>query len=302
MPDLKLIAPSDLLLDPENARLEQPNVGQREALRALAKLLDTYLVVLAADIVRWGLDLSTLPIVMQSGDDAGRYIVLEGNRRLAALKVLENPDSIVGAVPAATVADLKELSKQYQNSPIESVRCLVVKERSEADHWIELRHTGRNDGAGILTWGSDESSRFKARSGEIPIHTQALNFLEGRGAITSDKRRGKWVTNLKRLLDTPEVREKFGLSYEGGELRVLGKPAHVEKALMHVVNELTSGKTKVGKIYTKEQRLEYIKKLPPGIAVTIPKAAGKLVARFIRLKLFDYFKSKAVEPENAETV
>lgn len=271
MPDVKLVAPSDLLLDAENARLAQPNVGQREALRALATLLDRYLVGLAADIVAFGIDPSTLPIVMPSGDDAKRYIVLEGNRRLAALKVLENPESITGAVPHATSAELRALSSQYQSSPIEAVRCLVVKDRTESDHWIELRHTGRREGAGILPWGSDESERFRARSGGMALHTQALNFLEHRGVIGAEKRRGRWVTNFRRLLDTAEVREKLGVSAENRELRLLGNPKQVEKALLHVVDDLTSGRVKVGHIYTKDQRIEYANNLPSDVVVKIKK-------------------------------
>jgi hypothetical protein len=124
----------------------------------------------------------------------------------------------------------------------------------------------------------------------------SLNFLEGRGAIAAEKRRGKWVTNLKRLLDTPEVRERLGLAYERGELRVIGKPADVQKALTHVVDDLASGKTKVGEIYTKQQRVDYIDKLPPNLIVKIPKKAGrgkkvsppKRPTRPIRAKPRDY--------------
>jgi hypothetical protein len=274
MPDVKLIAPSDLLLDPENPRLAQPNVGQREALRALATHLDRSLVGLATDIVRHGIDLSSMPIVMLSGDDAKRYVILEGNRRLAALRILENPDSITGAVPPTTLRDLKELCPQYQSNPIETIRCLVVKDRPEAAHWIELRHTGRREGAGILPWGSDESSRFRARSGQTEIHTQALNFLEERGDITPEKRRGRWVTNLRRLLDTAEVREKLGLGVENQELRVLGRPDQVAKALLHVVDDLSSGRVKVGEIYNKDQRIEYANKLPAEVVVKIKQTKG----------------------------
>jgi hypothetical protein len=39
-----------------------------------------------------------LPIVTpMKKDNANRYIAREGNRRLAALKALENPDALVGA-------------------------------------------------------------------------------------------------------------------------------------------------------------------------------------------------------------
>jgi hypothetical protein len=272
MPDVKLIAPSDLLLDPENARLAQPNVGQREALRALAGLLDRYLVGLALDIVRFGMDPSTLPIVMPSGDDAKRYVILEGNRRLAAIKVLENPDSITGVVPQSTLSDIKKVCSQYQDNPIESIRCLVMKDREEAAHWIELRHTGRREGAGIIPWGHDESTRFRARSGKVPIHTQVLNFLENRGDLAPEKRRGKWLTNLRRLLDTAEVREKVGIGFENGELRILGAESKVAKALLYVIDDLASGRTKVADIYNKKLRIRYANKIPQRLVVKIGKA------------------------------
>jgi len=106
MPDVKLVSPADLLFDTANPRLSEPNTGQREAWRSLAMLLDRKLLVLARDIVAYGIDPSTLPIVMSSGDDAKRYIVLEGNRRLAALKSLENPEAIVGAIPQPTLNEM----------------------------------------------------------------------------------------------------------------------------------------------------------------------------------------------------
>jgi hypothetical protein len=193
------------------------------------------------------------------------------------------------------MAELKALSRQYQESPIGSIRCLVVKDRAEADHWIELRHTGRNEGAGILSWSHDDATRFRARSGEVPPHTQALNFLEEQGALTPQMRKGRWVTNFKRLLDTQEVRDKLGISVENGEFRPLGNPAKVAKALMYVVDDLESGRVKVGDIYKKPQRVEYADRIPSHI-VAKPlktskgpaKKASKKSVKPIRPKPRDY--------------
>lgn len=280
MPDVKLVSPADLLFDPENPRLSQPNIGQREAWRTLANLLDRKLYKMAEDIVTHGIDPSTLPIIMASGDDAKRYIVLEGNRRLAALKSLENPEAIVGAVPQATLTDMRHLSKKYQANPVESLRCLVVKDRPEADHWIELRHSGQMEGVGVLPWGSDEASRWRARSGKMELHTQALNYLEQRGNLSAEKRRGKWTTTFKRLIGTPQVRAKLGIDLKNGELQILGDPARVAKSLMHVVDEVASGKVTSRTTDSRKDRIKYANKLPDSVVVPIlkgaqPKAASK---------------------------
>jgi hypothetical protein len=282
MPDVKMLSPADLLFDPENPRQSQPNLGQRELWRSLATLLDRKLFKQAQDIVTYGLDLSTLPIVVAAGDDAKRFIVLEGNRRLAALRSLENPEGIVGAVPQATLSDMRGLSRKYQESPIESVRCLVVKERSEADHWIELRHSGQMEGAGVLPWGSDESNRWRARGGKAAIQTQALDWLERRGDIKPEQRRGRWTTTFRRLLATPEIQEKIGVDWKDGVLQILGDPAKVAKALLYVMNTIVSGpeRSRVTSrtASKKANRVRYANRIPDDIAVRVEAGAKATAA------------------------
>jgi hypothetical protein len=274
MADKISIPPSNLLIDAENPRLPQPNTGQREAQRALAEYQKQKLLVLATSIVEKGLDPSNLPIVMATHDDLKRYIVLEGNRRLTALKALENPDSLVGAVDDDVLGKLRELSRKYQAAPIESVSCLLVKSREEANHWIELRHTGLNEGAGVMPWGSDESSRFRARSGRAEIHSQALDILEKHGHLTPEKRRKVPASSFKRLLGTPELRAKIGLDLRDGELILTGDAKPVAKALAFIAEELTAGRVKTEDIYTREKRIKYANGLPNDIIVTPSKPDG----------------------------
>ena len=77
------IAVASLLVDLKNWRLPQPQSGQREAQREIARRQGDKLLKLAEDIAKYGPNLADLPIVMPSGT---RYIVLEGNRRLVALR------------------------------------------------------------------------------------------------------------------------------------------------------------------------------------------------------------------------
>jgi hypothetical protein len=138
-----------------------------------------------------------------------------------------------------------------------------------------LRHTGQNEGRGIVPWGSDEVARFNARTGELELHTQILNFLERRGYLSAEDRSKVPVTSLKRLVETPDVRKRLGIEVQRGKLALLADEKRVAKALLHVIEDLATGKTKVGDIYTKELRLDYAKKLPPNITVTPSKPIGK---------------------------
>lgn len=268
------LAPADLLIDEENPRISEPNSGQRKALESLAGLLGKKLRSLAADIVKYGLDPSNLPVVMPVVGSPSRYWVLEGNRRLAALRALENPESVSDAVKPVVLQQLRKLSREYAKNPIDSVTCLLINNRDEARHWILLRHTGLNNGAGILPWGSDDAARFKHRTGLPEVHSQAMNFLQSRGDLSVELRRKVPATNLKRLLETPAVRAKLGLDVERGELQLVADANHVAKALMYVVNDLVTKKTRVGQIYTKAQREEYAQRLPADIVVTSRTRTG----------------------------
>ena len=258
---------SSLLIDAENPRLAQPNAPQRDVFRASAAHQGNKLVVLAEDIVEYGLNPSELPIVRAL--EGGRYVVLEGNRRLTALKALENPDSLAGAVSPSVLGKLRKLSRNYHEAPIEEVSCAVLPIK-EAHHWMVIRHTGENKGAGIVPWGSDDTGRFRARTGveKERIDTQVLNFLQSSQHIDPEKRSKVPVTSLRRLLGTPHVRSKLGIDIKDGVVHLNAETHRVVSALLYVIDDLTAENgTKTEHIYTSEKRREYADNLPPDVVI-----------------------------------
>jgi len=275
MSDIAQVSVADLLADAQNPRLPEPNLGQREVLRAMAQEQGRKLLVLARDIVRYGLDPSELNIVKPFEGPSGRYVVLEGNRRLTALKALENPELLDGAVSRSVLTEMRRLSKQYQSAPIDSIPCVVVGSREEARHWIELRHGGELGGAGIVRWNSHDISRFRARSGVVELHTQALDFLVDRRYLSREERRRVPATSFKRLIESPDVRDRVGVEAIDGRLKMLADESEVGKALLYIAQDLAAGNTKTKDIYTKENRLEYARKLPAHIVVTPTLTRGQ---------------------------
>ena len=266
MSDPMPIPVADLLVDEENPRLSTPNQGQRETIRAMAEFQGNRLQALATDIVHYGLDSSELFIAMEV--DNKRYVVLDGNRRVTALKALENPEIVNGAVSGSVLAALKKQSSEYHSNPIDAVLCVVVNNRTEADHWIELKHTGYQDGAGPLRWGSDEGARFRARTGgTLDAETQALNFLQRRGNITSEFRGKVPATTYRRLLRTPAVREKLGIDWKDNTLLIVGEEAAVAKVLLHIADDLVQRRVTVRNLDRKEDRVRYVNSLPPELLV-----------------------------------
>ena len=257
------IAVSNLLFDGENPRLTTSSQCQRDILRTIVSHQKDKLRVLAEDILTYGLNPSELLVVRSSANQENRFIVIEGNRRLAALRVLENPNFAGNNVPSSVVKNLKRLSKRYQNVAIEKVPCVVVEDDGEARHWIEVKHLGPLDGAGTVLWEPDEKSRYRAKGGERPeIQLQVLDFLQKRGDISSESRKKVAVTTLRRLLGTPEVRLILGMEWSDHQLKALGDRDDVAKVLSHVVSDIATRKINVMSVHKKEQRIAYANSLP----------------------------------------
>ena len=268
MPDYLTVPVASLLVDELNPRLSQPSSGQRVAIRALAKVQGRKLQVLAKDIVENGLNPGDLTIVMPFGSGANRFVVLDGNRRLTALRVLENPDLLVEAVAPSARNAIRKLALAYRQSPITEIPCVVFDGREEANHWIELRNAGEGGGAGPVQWGSDETDRFRTRTGGQPnFATQILNFLEIRGDITSERRQNTAATTLTRILGSPDIRPRLGLEQSNGSLFAVGELEDVAKALTYIVNEISERRLDVTNVYTKKQRTDFANQLPAEIRV-----------------------------------
>lgn len=82
----------------------------------------------------------------------GKYIVVEGNRRLAAVKTLRNPELLAGArvtPPEITAA---------ADSSTSTLPVVVVDHRDDADDYIGFKHIN-----GPSTWGSLAKAKFAVK-------------------------------------------------------------------------------------------------------------------------------------------
>lgn len=253
-----------LVLDLDNARLGEPQESQPEAYLALAKQQGRKIIELAKDIVEYGTDPTTLLAVVATEGRRRRYKVIEGNRRTLALKALETPSIILNELSPNDQKQLQALSKRYLDDPIEEVHCALFDTEDEARHWVKLRHTGANEGVGLVEWNSDEKDRWDARHGGRNVRSaagQVVDFLAAVDGANAGHEKVP-VTTLKRLLNTPAVRERLGLEKTGGRLLSHYPKNEVAKGLRRLVDDLRSRAITVPDVYTETQRLDYINNLP----------------------------------------
>jgi len=262
MSEIQPLRHTSLLIDTRNPRLPEFKKSQREALLEIFSGYRPKILNLAQDIVSFDLNPAELPIVIPKQRDSDCFIVLEGNRRIIALRILENPDLVSEQLTSSQKAKLHKLADQYQDEPITEVNCVVMASREDAQHWIHLRHTGENEGAGLVPWAAEERSRFLEREGEREPYRQVLDFLARRNELSLEERSNVPVTSLRRLLSTPEVRSRLGLDLRQGLLRTRLPENEVAKGLLRVLEDLISGEIHTKDIYLADDRRAYIAGLP----------------------------------------
>lgn len=277
MPEIVTIPLADLLVDTRNARLRDEQVSQQAAILALAKHQKHRLLNLAADIVEHGLDPTTLPAVVPTDDQRKRYTVVEGNRRIVALKALETPSLVAPAFDARGQRRLNALADRFAKKPIDQVSCVLFESEKDLLHWVELRHTGQREGVGLVEWGSDEKDRFRARHGQRSPEGQVLDFVERAGLLSERAQSSptRIVTNLRRLLSTPYFRERVGVDIIDGQVVSHYPYRELAKSLSKVVEDLKTRTINVGDIYDKDARVRYANSLG---AEYLPDPATRLDA------------------------
>lgn len=253
---------SELQLDLKNPRFDGLET-QRDALQKIVQTQGSKLVNLAEDIVANGMSPAHRMLVMKAtGKGASGYIVLDGNRRLAALRVLANPSVLDGlsGVGDVTAKKLRYLAKSFRIEEVEPLDAYLCKNETEARHWIEAIHTGENDGRGVVAWDGIATARYRGKNTSIKV----VDFVKTVGQLSIDELASLErfpITNLDRLLATPEVREQLGLTLEGGDLLSDLPQPELLRPLKKIVLDIASKAVTVGKLKGKDDRLKYIKSL-----------------------------------------
>lgn len=174
MIDFKYIEPQDLSLDLSNPRFGLSTVtSEAEALKILYETAD--LKELWNSISERGYEKFEPLVAVIEG---GRTVVLEGNRRLATVKILLNPE-ILGEVARKRVPNLTgEKLESCKSLPV-----AIVQDRSDAAGYIGFKHVN-----GPTRWSSLAKAKF------------GVNFYDGLSEVATPAERLQSLT--KQLGDS----------------------------------------------------------------------------------------------------
>lgn len=245
------------IINPRHGILEK----QSETLAEIIRDQRGKLLKLAKDVVDFGINPSDLTIVIPSKDGSGKLIVLEGNRRLAAIQLLRDPTLAALGYDTRSISAFKLHSERYKKSPVDRMLCVVFSQRDDANHWIELRHTGENEGRGVVRWGVKEKARFNESLGKPSSELQVLEFVRKNSNLSEEEKKALKKPNLssiQRLISDPDVREALGIDITDGYVTTNLPSEEIINGLTKLVMDIATQRKSVDDIRHKEDRANYI--------------------------------------------
>jgi hypothetical protein len=262
------ITVADLRLDGENPR-HDPTMGEQKIVAALLADGGPKIAQLGADIAANGLSPIDPLMVIKDGS---AYTVLEGNRRLTAVRLLTNPKL---TIDPGYASQFSALAKKMV-APITEITCHVVATRAEAMHWQELRHGGEAKGRGVVPWDPAAKARFfpatRGQTADALLLDDALKaaYPVNAGMLADLKRVMKNNSStLGRLLGDPDFRDRLGILLKP-KFGAHYSSADLELAFTRVMADL-AGTVTVSDLYTKKQREMYLASL----AAVLPDLAKR---------------------------
>lgn len=183
--NFKNLALDDLKLDPQNPRLPKSFRNQNPDEKQLIEhmLEDESIIELMLSIGQNGFFEGEQLLVVENDDNT--YRVIEGNRRLTALKLLHNPD-----LSSVFKSKIRKVIEQTNERPTE-IPCLKFENEDEIHKRIGFRHI-----TGIKEWRLLERARYLNNVWENNYRDLSVN----EAARTLAKNVGSTKDYIKRVL------------------------------------------------------------------------------------------------------
>ncbi|WP_299653562.1 hypothetical protein [uncultured Jannaschia sp.] len=208
-----------LLIKLDNPRHER----KANAAAAMKELIENERVVeLALDIAKMGgvnpLDLIGVVRDRGSPKDDPTYIAAEGNRRVAALLLLDDPERMPANVTqrASRIRRLRSAAKAL--GPIGSVKVVIFPSFESADPWIDRMHVASGADGARRRWNPTQQARRNGETSNVEA-VELIATARKTGVITPAEADIIAPTNVTRIVSSAARRTQIGLTGSGSELR-----------------------------------------------------------------------------------
>lgn len=186
-------------------------MSEKDTLKKLFEAVGNhYMLNLAEDIRNNGL-LGNQQLVVVYKDELKKYVVYEGNRRLAAIKLLINP-SYFDFLDKVSYDKAEKMSKNV-SAPVKDILCYVTDEK-EAFFIMERLHSGEDKGRGAKAWSSREKDAFKVRCSDKKTLAYLIDYYVKKHCDNLDITSIMPFTTIQRIFGNKKIKADIGLDVD----------------------------------------------------------------------------------------
>jgi hypothetical protein len=202
---------------------------------------------------------------------------MEGNRRVCAVKLLNDPD----LAPAHLRKDFARLAQESAHVPIGEINAVVFADHDDLKYWMGIIHGGAQAGIGRLDWDAQQKERHFG-TGRNRVALAILDLAEQLEFISKEERSGK-ITTAQRFLNRAMVKEALGIDDTSNPADITyNRPTDdFHKQLARFIDDLKEG-VKVTSRHNQTQIDQYGRKLAAASNITgervEPQSLKKAVA------------------------
>lgn len=203
--DVQRVPVGRIFLDLDNPRHE-PYQNEDEVIEYLCTTEHVY--QLAKDIAKHGLNPLELFALIPRDGKMGKgkhqsYVAAEGNRRICAVMLLNDPDR----APAKLRKDFERLAEE--SVKITEVLAVTFKDKEQVGLWLDRIHAGEQGGVGRKSWNAEQIQRHTGVN-KNALAQFVLDYAQGKGLISAEDRKGK-LTTVQRYLGNKLLKDALGL-------------------------------------------------------------------------------------------
>lgn len=239
---------ADIDLDPENIRLDIDQKTQEDLMADLFANEDAMEVL--ESIARNGIYPDEQPIVVKDGS---RYMMLEGNRRLAALKALNNPSLIKSltskiSILAATFPGIDSIEVQVAPGKAEVQRHLANRHTAvtrrawkplrQAYFYTALLKNGKSVTDLLQEFPGVDIQKF-VRNWEMHQLLSSVSIGDHELDKKVRDQRNFPISTLSRLFDDKSFRAAYGIEFDAdGHLKLPADRTKLDAALKKIATDI----------------------------------------------------------------
>ena len=253
--ELRRLKVDSLRLDNENPRLPEEMFHETQS-AIIQFLVDEFNVLeLAKSIAKNGFFINEAPIVAKVGK---HFVVIEGNRRITALKLLRNPD----LAPARKKHSYSRLAEDIETGQWERLPVYIAPSREEVSPILVARHGSEMTSpwqrimkmrflAGEVLKGiphEEISEKYSVKIQEIRTAAYTILIREMiRGADISDSNKDLYLSDrfqtstLTRIIEARRFSELTGLQLIGAKLKFKIPQNEFLMVVLHLCEEISNG-------------------------------------------------------------